>query len=165
MSKKLRFLLIPLFLLLIDWGALSGLGQEEQPQRFQLLIVDETKSFVASMGVELFARTVRRTGLFDLSAKIVDVDSSFANPLQGEEPDRRYDVIVIVPRGIDDDSIREIWIATRPFSEISGELRNAVALIKEIVNRVPQARIRAVDVTEDLIPGFFATVFIREGWL
>ncbi len=164
MSKKL-VLLIPLLLLLIGWGALNGRGQEEQSQRFQLLIVDETRSFTASMGVELFARALKRTGFLEVSAKIVDVDSSFAYPLQGQEPDRRYDIIIIIPRGIEDGRVRQIWIVTRPFNEISEGLRRAVATIKEIVNRAPQGGLRAVDVTDDAIPGLFATLFIRGGWL
>ncbi len=37
--------------------------------------------------------------------------------------------------------------------------------MQEIANKVFQGAAEAVDVAEDLIPGFFATIFIREGWL
>lgn len=165
MAKKAFWVSSLLLLLFSAWGGLGLRGQEEQPARFQLLIVDETTSFTASMGVELFARALKRTGLFDLSARIADVDSSFADPLRGQEPDRRYDIIIIVPRGIEDDTVRQIWIVTRPFHEISEGLRSTVALIKEIVNSGSQGRLTAVDITDDGIPGIFATLFIREGWL
>lgn len=165
MAKKALVVSSLLLVLSIAWGGLSLRGQEEEPARFQLLLVDETRSFTASMAVELFARALKRTGLFDLSAKAVEVDSSFADPLQGREPDRRYDIIIIVPRGVEDGTVAQIWVVTRPFPEVSEGLRRAVALIKEIVNSGSQGRLRAVDVTEDAIPGIFATLFIREGWL
>jgi len=162
MSKKV-WIFIPMVMLLLGWGALSGLSQE--PFKFKLLVVDETKTFASSIRVELLARAIKRTGLFELSAKIVDVGSSFANPLQGEKPDKRYEIIIIVPRGIDDGTVRQVWISTRPFTEISEELRSAVTVIKEIANGISQGMAKAVDVTEDLIPGYFATLFIKEGWL
>ncbi len=152
-------------LLLGGWLALGGFGQQEQPPRFDLLIVDETRTFNSSIRVEVLARAVKGTGLFELSARIVQVDSSFAHPLQGLEPDRRYDVILVVPRGIDEQTVRQLWIATRPLTEVSPGLRQAVGLLQEIANKVFQGAAEAVDVAEDLIPGFFATIFIREGWL
>ncbi|MGQ9477337.1 MAG: hypothetical protein ACUVRH_02455 [Candidatus Bipolaricaulia bacterium] len=165
-------------LLLIGWGAFSssgsGSGQAQAQDRgpgpgggppFQLLIVDETGTFASSMRVEVLARALKRTGLFALSARVVKVESSFADPLQGLEPDKRYDLIVIVPRGIDDRTVRQVWIATRPFPEISEELRSAVAMVKAIADKIFTGVAEAVDVTEDAIPGLFATIFIKEGWL
>lgn len=165
MAKKAFWLSILLLLLFSAWGGPGLRGQEEQPARFQLLIADETTSFTASMAVELLARALKRTGLFDLSARIADVDSSFADPLRGQQPEKRYDIIIIVPRGVQDGTVRQVWIVTRPFHEVSEGLRTAVALIKEIVNGGAQGRLTAVDVTEDAIPAIFATLFIREGWL
>jgi len=163
MSK--RVFLVSIMLLLIGGAVIAVLGQEEGPQKFNLLIVDETRTFGSSIRVEVFARAIKRTELFDLSAKIIDVSSSYDDPLQGEEPDKRYDVVLIVPTGIDDGTVKQIWIATRPFPEISEELRGAVGTIKEMANGIFRGAAKAVDVTDDLIPGYFATLFIKEGWL
>ncbi|MCR4404154.1 MAG: hypothetical protein NUW06_02485 [Candidatus Acetothermia bacterium] len=165
MARRALVLLSVFLLALVALGGPRAGGREEQPEQFKLLVVDETRSFAASMAVELFARAVRRTGLFDLAARSVSVASSFDDPLRGQRPDRRYDIIVIVPRGVEDGTVNQVWIATRPFPEISLELRQAVALIKGIVNSGAQGRLRAVDVTDDALPGIFATIFIREGWL
>lgn len=170
MSRKTLLTFI-LMLILTGWAAALALGENASTHQranafpFTLLIVDESRTFGSSIRVEVLARAINRTGLFDLSARIVEVDSSFADPLQGLEPDRRYDAILIVPRGIDDHTVRQLWIATRPLSQVSAELRQAVGLLKEIANKVFQDAAEAVDVTDDLIPGFFATIFIREGWL
>lgn len=167
MSKKTLWVALSLvLLLLIGFGALGGFGQEgEQQERFKLLIVDETVTFNSSIRVEVFARATKRTGLFDLSARIVQVDSSFVDPLRGEEPDKRYEVILIVPRGIDEGTVKQVWVVTNPPRQISSQLWQAVGLLKEIADGVLQGAATAVDVTEDLIPGYFATIFGREGWL
>lgn len=160
MSRK-----VLLIVLLLSGALVAALGQEEGAGRFDLLIVDETKTFSSSMRVEVFARALLRTELFALSAKIVEVESSFVDPLRGEEPDQRYDLIVIFPVGIDDGTVRQIWIVSRPFPEIGEELRGAVALVKQLADKIFRGAAEAVGVTDDLIPGYFATIFIRGGWL
>ena len=147
----------------LGWG-LTPEGQD-QGERFALLIVDETKTFSSSIRVQVLASLLNKSGKFALSARFVDVPSSFADPLRGLEPDRRYDLILIIPRGIDDGTVRQLWIASRPFPEISEGLRGAIALLKQLAGRVFIGAAEAVDVTDDLIPGYFATIFIREGWL
>ncbi|MFQ6034151.1 MAG: hypothetical protein ACE5KR_04745 [Candidatus Bipolaricaulia bacterium] len=163
MSK--RVLLVSIALLLIGGAVIAALGQEEGAQKFNLLIVDETRTFGSSIRVEVLARVLLKTGLFELSAKIVEVPSSFADPLQGLEPDKRYDLILVVPQGIDDGTVKQIWVATRPFPELDEELRGAVGTVKEIANGIFRGAATAVGVTDDLIPGYFAAIFIREGWL
>jgi hypothetical protein len=167
LGLRLLPILILTLLLLVGGSASSGWAQDQGQGelQFKLLIVDETRTFSSSMRVEVLARAIIRTALFDLSAKLIEVGSSYDDPLQGEEPDRQYDVILIVPRGIDDGTVKQLWIATRPFTEVSEELRDAVAQLKEIADGIFQGAAEAVDVAEDLLPGYFATIFIREGWL
>lgn len=166
MSGKLFMIFIAVVFLVIGLGTLSGLGQQaEHLQRFNLLIVDETRTFSSSMRVEVLARALKRTELFDLAARIVKVDSSFVDPLQDEVPDKPYDIILVIPWGIDDGTVKQLWVITRPFTEISEELRGAVTVVKEIANGIFHGVAEAVDVTEDLIPGYFAAILIWEGWL
>lgn len=170
-GKKALVLLALAIVLLVGWVAPCGSAQAQGQDRgqggppFKLLIVDETRTFAISMRVELLARALKRTGLFDLSAKVVEVESSFVDPLQGLEPDQRYDLILIVPRGLDDWTVRQLWLVTRPFNEVSPGLIQAVGVVKGLVAQVSQGLTAAVDVTEDAIPGIFATIFIRKGWL
>jgi hypothetical protein len=162
-SKSVLWIFV--VLLLIGGAVIAVLGQEEGPQKFNLLIIDETRTFGSSMRVQIMASVAKRTGLFDLSARIVQVNSSFDDPLRGEVPDKQYNIILVIPWGIDDGTVEQLWVITRPFTEISEELRGAVAIIKEITNGIFHGVAEAVDVTEDLIPGYFATIFIQEGWL
>lgn len=168
-GKKALVLLALAIVLLVGWAAFgvsgSAQAQDQGGPPFKLLIVDETRTFAISMRVELLARALKRTGLFDLSAKVVEVESSFVDPLQGLEPDQRYDLILIVPRGLDDWTVRQLWLVTRPFNEVSPGLIQAVGVVKGLVAQVSQGLTAAVDVTEDAIPGIFATIFIRKGWL
>lgn len=166
-GKGVMVILALAALSLVGWVAPSGSAQDRDQggPPFKLLIVDETRTFASSMRVEVLARALKRTGLFNLSAKVVEVESSFVDPLQGLEPDRRYDLILIIPRGLDDQTVRQLWLVTRPFPELSPALRSAVALAKAVSDKIFTRVAEAVDVTDDLIPGFFATLFIREGWL
>lgn len=162
----LAAVLATLLVLILPTGSPGwGLTAEEHGERFALLIVDETKTFSSSIRVQVLASLLNKSGQFELSARFVDVPSSFADPLQGLEPDRRYDLILIIPRGIDDGTVRQLWVVSRPFHEISEGLREAIALLKQLAGRVFTGAAEAVDVTDDLIPGYFATLFIREGWL
>jgi len=152
-------------LLLLGGSVTNGFAQDRGEAQFKLLIVDETRTFSSSMRVEVLARVLIRTELFELSAKIIEVGSSYDDPLRDEEPDQQYDVVLIVPVGIDDGTVKQLWIATRPFTEISEELRGAVGMIKEIADGIFRGAAEGLDVTDDLIPGYFAAIFIREGWL
>ncbi|MFQ6118157.1 MAG: hypothetical protein ACE5LQ_07805 [Candidatus Bipolaricaulia bacterium] len=165
--QRLLAVLVLALLLSIGGSVIGGFAQDQGQgeERFKLLIVDETRTFSSSMRVEVLARALIRTELFDLSAKIIEVSSSFDDPLQGEEPDQQYDVILIVPAGIDDGTVKQIWVVTQPFTEISEELRDAVATVKQAANGIFRGAAEAVDVTEDLLPGYFAAIFIKEGWL
>jgi hypothetical protein len=140
-------------------GGIVGFAQE---RRISLLIVDETETFDSSIRVQVLASLLKKTGLFKVSAKIAKVNSSFINPLQGI-PDRRYDIILIVPKGVDDGSIKQIWIITRPINCKTLYLMRYIELISEIVEKI--FLVEAVDITEDLIPAYFAVIFIQEGWL
>jgi hypothetical protein len=170
-GRGLVLALAVLFLLMAlggnGWTAL-GQGQgpgDSPPEPFRLLIVDETQTFGSSIRLQVLASLLNRTGLFELTAKFVQVESSFDDPLQGEEPDRRYDAILIIPKGVDDGTVRQLWVVTRAWTELPEALRSAIGQLKAMANEVFQGTATAVDVTEDLIPAYFATLFTREGWL
>jgi len=158
-------LLVPLVALIGGGGAALGQGQGPTSEPFRLLIVDETQTFGSTIRLQVLARLVNKTGWFELTAKFVRVESSFDDPLRGEEPDRRYDVILILPKGIDDGTVRQLWVVTRPWIELPESLRAAVEQLKALADGVFQGAATAVDVTDDLIPAYFAALFLKEGWL
>jgi len=115
-----------------------------------LLLVDETKTFSSTMRVGALAGILRKSGMVDVSVKLVDVESSYEDPLSGiaftEEP---YDLILIISRGIDDGTVGQIWLVTRFFEEASPEYAAIVAL-SGIIDQIFQGIATATDVTEDL---------------
>ena len=61
--------------------------------------------------------------------------------------------------------MRHLWVITRPLTRISQQLSTTIPVLKETANAIFADMPEAVDVTEDLIPGFFAVLFIKEEWL
>jgi len=149
--------------------ALVGYGQGESDQGTQggerLLLVDETKTFSSTMRVGALAGILRKTGMVNVSIELVDVESSYEDPLNdialAEEP---YDIILIIPKGIDDGTVGQIWLVTRFFEETSPEYAGLMAL-SGIIDQVFQGVAEAIDVSEDLFPGFFAALYLKQGWL
>jgi len=168
MTRRTLLAIIPVVLLIVGGGVLRGCAQEVnqgEKEKLALLIVDETRTFSSSIRVELLARALAQAGLFEISARIAGVESGFENPLQGEPPDRCYDIILIIPRTIEHGTVRQLWVVTKAFSGISAQLHAAVRSLKETANAVFAGVAEAVDVSEDLVPGFFSAVLIQEEWL
>lgn len=132
----------------------------------RLLLVDETKTFSSTMRVGILAGILKKTGIVDLSVKMVDVDSSYVDPLAGSKPPARpYDVILIIPRGIDNGSVHQIWLVTRGFDEISPRGVQGIKRLAEVIDKVFAKIAQATDVTEDLYPGLLSALYLKEGWL
>lgn len=149
--------------------ALAGYGQGESDQGARggarLLLVDETKTFSSTMRVGALAGILRKSGMVDVSVKLVEVKSSYEDPLSGialtEEP---YDLILIIPRGIDDGSVKQIWLVSCYYERTALQYAAIVAL-SGIIDQIFQGIATATDVTEDLWPGFFAALYLKQGWL
>jgi len=160
MRSRWVFLAVVLFL-----TASVAATAEDVPPRVRLLLVDETKTLENSMRVQVLASVAKKTGQFELSATIVDVVSSFDHPLTGQRPHTAYDVIVVLPKGLDDDTLNQVWILTRPIDrDMRPEVKTAIAILHGLGQKVFPG-ISFTDVTQDLIPGYFAALLIREGWL
>jgi len=146
-------------------AAVQAFGQEQAP--VDLLLVVEVRTFQGLILTEVLARALQATGLFSVEPKFVEVSSSFDDPL-GPNPDRsrQYDIVLVVPLGLEDGSLRQLWIASRPPGpKTRPEVVRGVQLIKELVQRGSQGRVEAVGVTDDLAPALLAAVFLRNGWL
>ena len=144
--------------------ASSGIAQDDAP--LELLIVDETQTFEASLFVNMAAGVLKGTGLFKVEAEFVDVDSSFDDPLGPNETDRVYDIVVVVPRALDQRALMQIWLATCPYLPGGPDaLQRAVTTIQDLVAERSQGQLTALGIYDDAVPGLFATIFDRHGWL
>ena len=166
MNKKVLAITIGLcvaFLPVVGTGQTTG--PSDMAGGARLLLVDETKTFASTMRVGALAGILRKTGMVDVTVRLVDIESSYGDPLAGlataEEP---YDIILIVPKGIDDGSVVQIWLVTRFFEEGSPE-DVSLAALSGIIDQIFQGLATAIDVSEDLWPAGYAALYLQQGWL
>jgi hypothetical protein len=124
--------------------ALAGAAQPSE--RVDLLLVDETQTLQASLMVQVYAKALQESGLFNLDAKVVSVQSSYDDPLGVNPTEKRYELIVIVPRGIEDGSVPQIWMITRPIGpQTRPQLLAAMDLIRQRVEQGSRRSIQGFD--------------------
>lgn len=139
---------------------------DAQSSKVDLLLVDETETLQASLMVQVYARALQESGLFNFDAKIVRVKSSYDDPLGVNTTDKKYELIVIVPKGIEDGSVPQIWLITQPIGpQTRPELLRAIQLIRERVAQGSNGLFKALTVLDDAVLGIFAVIFERNGWL
>lgn len=135
-------------------------------ERVDLLLVDETQTLQASLMVQVYARALQESGLFNFDAKVVSVPSSYDDPLGVNSTAKKYELIVIVPQGIEDGSVPQIWMITKPISsQTRPELLAAMELIRQRVEQGSAGLFKALTVMDDGALGIFSSVFERHGWL
>ncbi len=149
---------------------IAGMAQQapgpQGDKKVRLLLVDETRTFFSTMRVGILAGILKKNELFEVDVKMVEVESSYVDPLAGSEPEaQNYDIILIVPRGIDNGSVSQIWIVTRGFSELSSPVTGAIDALKGIIEKMFVEVAVPTDVNDDLYPGFFSALYVNEGWL
>jgi hypothetical protein len=170
MNKKILLIMTGILIALFS---LVGIGEESWGQILSFDIEQRTTiSYMAKLGIfceEDRAKqlNVKRQDLTPGRARLllVDVESSYGDPLAGltitEEP---YDIILIIPKGIDDGSVVQIWLVTRFFEEASLEDVGLTAL-SGIIDQIFQGLATTIDVSEDLWPAGYATLYLQQGWL
>lgn len=152
---------------LISIVALGTLVSSAPAQsKVDLLLVDETQTLQASLMVQAYARALQESGLFNFDAKIVQVESSYDDPLGVNPTDKKYELIAIVPRGIEDGSVPQVWLITKPIGpQTRPELLAAIELIRQRVAQGSGGLFKALTVLDDSALGIFSSVFDRHGWL
>lgn len=147
-------------------GGVVGLAQQAPAGQIRLLLVDETKTFSSTMRVGALAGTLKKSAIFDVTVKMIDVETSYADLLVGESLEGSpYDIIVIVPKGIDDESVDQVWVVTRWFSDLSPVVSQGVGMVSALVDKVFIGLAGAVDISDDLFLGFLSALYVAEGWL
>jgi hypothetical protein len=134
--------------------------------RVDLLLVDETQTLQASLMVQVYAKALQESGLFNFDAKVVRVESSYDDPLGVNPTDKKYELIAIVPLGIEDGSVPQIWLITKPLGpQTRPELLAALEFIRQRVAQGSGGLFTALTVLDDGALGIFSSVFERHGWL
>jgi hypothetical protein len=156
--------------LLVVCGLLLGFGasgaSQARPEPVRTLLVDETQTLQASLLVNAMAAALQETGLFAIEAVFPEVESSFDDPLGENTTGRVYEMIVIVPREEELRALRQIWIATCPLThETRPEILQGVELIQRMLEERARGLLRALSVRDDALPGYFAALFEKHGWL
>ncbi len=148
----------------------AALVASAQPEvaPIRVLVVDETKTFDSTMRVAGLVGTLRSVGLFDVGVALADVTSSYDDPLAGREPDEGgelYDLIVVLPRGLDDGSIRQIWIVSAGLDDLSPSVAAGLGVVADVLEQVFAGIGEAIDVSEDLWPCLLWAVYSANGWI
>jgi len=159
-------------LLALSWGlSAAAVAQEAtplQPASIRVLVVDETKTFTSTMFVAGLVGALRSVGMFDVGVALADVETSYDDPLaeklpaEGETP---YDLIVVLPRGLDDQSIEQVWVVSAGFDSLSPIVTAGLSMLSTIVDQVYGGSAEAIDVTEDLWPGLLWALYEPKGWI
>ena len=152
--------------MLLGWSALT-FGQE-LPPTIRVLLIDETKTFTSTMKVAGTIGALRQMGLFDVSVRLAEVETDYSDPLAGiaPEPDQElFDLILILPRGLDTKNNVGIWLVSDGLDVLSPFARGAVDLISNVVDQVFAGSGQTIDVSEDLWPGFLWAAYVSKGWM
>ncbi len=166
MPKRLKTLLLMLVALAMAIPLISL--SQDAPPLVRVLVVDETKTFASTMRVAGLVGGLRSVGLFDVGVALADVASSYDDPLadrsleEGEEP---HDLIVILPRGLDDGSVRQIWLVSAGLSSLSPSVTASLDVLTGILDQVFAGIGEAIDVSEDLWPCLLWAVYSTKGWI
>ncbi len=148
----------------------TALAASSQPpaEPIRVLVVDETKTFNSTMRVAGLVGALRSVGMFDVGVALADVTSSYDDPLADRRPEEGgelYDLILVLPRGLDDGSIRQIWIVSAGFDALSPGVAAGLGIVAGILDQVFAGIGEATDVSEDLWPCFLWAVYSMKGWI
>jgi hypothetical protein len=149
-------------------GVVVNAQPEAAGEAVRLLVVDETKTFLSTMRVGGLVGVLKGSGLFHVDVVFADVKSSWNDPLAGEEPSpdlEPYDLVLLIPRGIDDGSIDWACILSDEPRLLSAHASSGIDLVAQVVSQVFEGNVRPIGVHDDLLLGFLYEVYVMEGWM
>lgn len=149
-------------------GVVANAQPETACEAVRLLVVDETKTLLSTMRVGGIVGILKASGQFVVDVRFADVESSWDDPLAGEtrgsdlEP---YDLLLVIPRGIDDGSADWIWVLSDGPMLLPPHVSGGIDLIAQIVSQVFEGNVRPTGVYDDLLLGFLYEFYVMEGWM
>jgi hypothetical protein len=105
---------------------------------------------------------------FLVDVRFADAVSKLADPLAGELPPedvQPYDIVVIIPRRIDDASIPWIWIVSDWVPALPPQVQAGVAILSQVIDQVFVGVATGIDVTEDFYPNILWSEYVVKGWI
>jgi hypothetical protein len=141
-------------------------GAEESPG-LRLLLVDATKTFSSTARVGALAGAIRSTGLFDLRVCFSNQQDTYQDPMPEADtiPEGPFNLVLFVPRGLDNGTAGTIWIVTTASPWTHSSEWDAVRLLSGLVDAVFAGSATAVGPTEDLWTALLASLYCAQGWL
>jgi len=147
--------------------ALGGLSQQAaSPVR--VLVVDQTKTFTSTMRVAGLVGGLRSMGIFEVGVALGETQSAYGDPLADrlpEEAEAPYDLIAILPRGLDDGTSAAIWVISAGLGSLAPNVAGALTALTGTIDLVFTGIGEAIDVSEDLWPGLLWAVYETKGWI
>lgn len=152
--------------LFVGLTVVTGAGNEAAGSK--LLIIDETESMEISMRVQGFVGAIKSSSDVEVLTRMVKTENPTANPLKSSE-DLKVDAVIIFPGTIETGKVKQVWIATRPYSavplEMRAEMKGMLDQLKEGIEKAFSGKVNAVGVNDDVIPAYLSTLFQKEGVL
>jgi len=164
--KMKRSILVALFLGLVVGGSLAAVADSSSASPYRVLVVDGTKTLASTMRVMGLAGGIRKSGAADVTVILADDLGPFADPLRNLPcPETPFDLILIVPRGIDDGTATRIWILVAGNPRENPLAAQAVELLRGGIDRAFAGVAFAVGPLDDLWAALTASCYVQEGWL
>ncbi|MDD5220399.1 MAG: hypothetical protein PHV11_07525 [Candidatus Bipolaricaulis sp.] len=168
--KAKRWILVALFVGGVVAGAslaaVAADGGARPGSPYRMLVVDGTKTLASTMRVVGLAGGIRQSGAADVTVILADDLGAFEDPLRVlSRPETPYDLIVIVPRGIDDGTATRIWILVAGDPSENPLAAQGIALLRGGIDRAFAGLAFAVGPLDDLWAALTASLYVREGWL
>jgi len=133
-----------------------------------VLVIDETDSFVESLAVNAIVGLMKQqSDLFaSVDAFIAPVSSPFDLPFRDNPNGKRYDLVIVAPKGVL--SLGQIWLVTTTYPQNQPQLLGAMGFLDGLAVRFSAQfglSLRVLDVTESLFVGILSGFLTRIGVL
>jgi len=168
MRNTSRGLALILAMAILAIGVAANGQPDPAGSPIRLLVVDETKTFLSTMRVGGLVGALKAAGLFHVDVHFADVDAEWDDPLAGEDPEpglEPYDVILVIPQGIDDASVEWLWLLSDGPANLPPPIRGGIDLIEQMVSLVFEGNVRTLGVYDDLLIGCLYGLYVMEGWM
>jgi len=134
----------------------------------KVLIVDETEGLVESLAVNAIAGLLKQqTQLFaTVDAVIAPVGSPFDLPFLENPTGKRYDLVIVAPKGVLE--LKEIWLATASYPQRRAELMAGIDFLQGLAQQFGvqfKLELALQDMSENLFVGILSGYFVRLGVL
>ena len=132
----------------------------------RLLLIDETKTIASTMRIVALVKGLRGVGGVEVDVRLADVASAYDDPLADVDPEGEpYDIVLIIPRGIDDGSVDFIWLVSLWLDGLAPHVRAGAEVVTGFVDQIFDGVATTLDVYDDLFAGFLWALYEKKGWV